>query len=213
MAKSEFEGSTTGYKVPMQSPNLVAEPYRVPKKLTILSLFKTEGWSLLKQKVLSGVRSLYCMAKLTRHVQNFRPTQMKEIAQEVYQLVNSLHAEGNTFKLRQVVTDPVYTQMKREVKQRQGSSWAKVQWELAEMKKMNIVQARLVANNADDTDNAFAQVTVEFDCLHRFAVYDGKNNLVAGSPDQLLKVIDYWVLERPLSGNNVRWRMAARITV
>lgn len=51
---------------------------------------------------------------------------------------------------------------------------------------------------AQDDKTAWVQLTVKIPSEQSFAAYDARRNLIAGSPDQAVKVIDTWVFERAL---------------
>ena len=49
-----------------------------------------------------------------------------------------------------------------------------------------------------DENTAWVQMTVKIPSQQSFAAYNAKRELVAGSPDTPLKVVDTWVFERAL---------------
>lgn len=63
-----------------------------------------------------------------------------------------------------------------------------------------------------DPQTWHVQLTVRFESKQRFATYDAKDKLVAGSLDTELSVTDYWIFERSLrSAASSQWRVAARL--
>mmetsp|Transcript_22481 Transcript_22481/g.37580 ORF Transcript_22481/g.37580 Transcript_22481/m.37580 type:complete len:330 (+) Transcript_22481:114-1103(+) len=197
----------------MQSPMVIAEPYKLKPKFTPAMLASAAWWKSRGSVLMSMVRSMYCMAKCTKHIKGFSRKQLKESAGALYEEINKLQASGSQSQLRQNVTEVIYSQLKREMKQREVGGWAKVDWHLVELKQMDVAQARLVAPNQTDLENAFVQFTMHFQSQQRFAAYNAKGELVAGDPERLINVEDYWVLERSLSQANARWRLAGRISI
>ena len=51
---------------------------------------------------------------------------------------------------------------------------------------------------SQDDKTAWVQMTVKIPSQQSFAAYNAKRELVAGSPDTPLKVVDTWVFERAL---------------
>eukprot|EP00240_Pyramimonas_obovata_P016258 CAMPEP_0118930686 /NCGR_PEP_ID=MMETSP1169-20130426/7285_1 /TAXON_ID=36882 /ORGANISM="Pyramimonas obovata, Strain CCMP722" /LENGTH=293 /DNA_ID=CAMNT_0006873075 /DNA_START=149 /DNA_END=1030 /DNA_ORIENTATION=+ len=197
----------------MQSPMVIAEPYKPPPKFAATMLISLDWWKSRGTVVMGWVKSMYCMAKCTKHIKGFSVNSFKEAAGLLYKDINQLQASASQPELRQLVTEVIYTQMKREIKQRETGGWASVSWELVKLDKMDIVQSRLVAPNQTDLDNAFVQFTVHYKSQQRFAAHNSKGKVVAGDPERVMNVEDYWVLERALSQAHSKWRLAGRISV
>lgn len=52
---------------------------------------------------------------------------------------------------------------------------------------------------AQDSESAYAQLTVRINSMHVFAAYGAKGRVMMGDPAQPIKVVDLWVFERSLS--------------
>lgn len=67
---------------------------------------------------------------------------------------------------------------------------------------------------SQDETTGYAQLTVRIPSQQRFAAYDRSGRLLAGSPDAVIEVEDFWVFEHALRkapGN--RWRLAGRLSI
>lgn len=198
----------------VQSPGVIAEPYKKNPPLTPQSLFQTNPWlpyKIVRDSFLGGLRSMYALAQLRRHLVGFDQQILFETAKELYTLVNEFQAERKHTELRTLVTEKHFSQMKREMKQHEIGGWATVKWRCEEITKVDMKQARLVQPSQDDIENAYGQLTIQFTSKQSFAAYNSKGKLVAGDPDKILNVVDYWVLERAVKQPGARWRLAARI--
>eukprot|EP00850_Spirogloea_muscicola_P008257 SM000043S15885 [mRNA] locus=s43:709493:711221:- [translate_table: standard] len=126
--------------------------------------------------------------------------------------VNRALAAGDRTALRQLVTESYYTQLKRELKERDDAGWAKVKWELSgPLKSIKTLQARMIGVDRSNTDNAFVQLTLSIRSSQKCAAYGKRGQVVAGDKDQELDVKDVWVFEKPLLVKEERWRLAGRL--
>ncbi|KAK3248593.1 hypothetical protein CYMTET_41944 [Cymbomonas tetramitiformis] len=100
-----------------------------------------------------------------------------------------------------------------EMKQREQAGWKEIVWNLDSWQYTSLIQARLIAPNPEDPDNAFAQITMRMRSTQTFAVYDVKDQLLAGSMEKQMLVDDHWVFERALQMANSKWRLAGRISI
>ena len=60
--------------------------------------------------------------------------------------------------------------------------------QVRDLDKPATLQGRMIFPNPNDTQMAFAQITVGFKSYQRYAAYDGKGRLVAGDPDKYVPV-------------------------
>ena len=164
-----------------------------------------------------GVKSIYTLAKIRKNVNGWSLPAFKQDALKVYEEACAALAAGDRTALRQLVTPAVFTDMKRQIKAREEGGWKKVEWALSgrpELKDIEVVQGRLIAIDTKDDNTGFAQLTVRFKCSQKFAAFDGKGQMVAGSVGDEIRVDDYWVFERALKQQvSNRWRVAGRLTV
>ncbi|BBN04008.1 large subunit ribosomal protein L45 [Marchantia polymorpha subsp. ruderalis] len=203
-------------KLYMGSPGVIGEPYKPPPPpLPFLRRwFTKEGWARKKQSFMGMVKTSYTIAKLRQKTKGYSQQKFYQEASDLYKQINVALAEGERTTLRHLVTDSVFSIMKNELKHREGSTWAKVDWEMVgPISKMRTVQGRLIGVDKNNHDNAFVQLTVRITSKQKFAAYDKRGKLVAGDPDKELLVEDIWVFEKPLLLSEAKWRLCARLSV
>lgn len=205
-------------RVSLVSSNVLAEPYKGEAPSLPLSAWVTAGgWRERWRRWMGGVKSIYTIAKLRKNVDGWSLPGFKEEALALYKQACTALAAGDRTALRQLVTPAVFTDMKRQLKAREDGGWQRVEWELLQaptLKEMEVVQGRLVSIDPKNDNVGFAQLTVRFKSRQRFAAYDGRGRLAAGSPEEEVGVDDFWVFERPLGKALAhRWRVAARLSV
>jgi large subunit ribosomal protein L45 len=163
------------------------------------------------------MKNVYSLAKVKKDIPNWTLSGFKTEACELYGEVCAAIAAGDTNTLRHKTTESLMVDIKRELKQRTAGGWARVDWALVSTEECAVVHGRLVAPDPKDTNIAWAQLTVAMRTTQRFAAYDARERRVAGDPEQLVRVQDYWVMERSLMANTPdglkRWRVAARLSL
>jgi large subunit ribosomal protein L45 len=204
-------------RVTMVSSNLLAEPYRgEPPRLPLSAWVTPGGWRERWRRWVAGVKSLYAVSKCSRLIPGWTLPGFKADALAVYQEACAALAAGDLTSLRQLATPAVFGDMKKQIKQREEGGWARVDWALPSppaLKELEVVQGRMIAADPKDDATAFAQLTVRVRSRQRFAAYDRRGRLAAGSPAQEVEVDDCWVFERPLKPKGpARWRVAGRLT-
>eukprot|EP00898_Chlorokybus_atmophyticus_P005612 jgi/Chlat1/6051/Chrsp4S06332 len=205
---------TANIRIAQRSPNVLFDPYKPPEpKLPFFfSWFTSTGWKRRKDWILGYMKSAYTIARLRKNIPGFNNKVFKAEASDLYKQINSALARGDLKVLRDLVTDTIYEDMRREVKRRKDGGWTRVSWTLINVDMVKVLQGRLLQVEKDNADNFFGQLTVQVRSRQKFAVYDKKDKLVAGSPDEELLVDDFWVLERATQRLDARWRVAARLT-
>ena len=166
---------------------------------------------------MGGVKSIYTIAKLRKNVTGWSLPSFKEESLKIYEEACEALAKGDRTELRQLVTPAVFTDMKRQIKAREDGGWKRVHWELVKkptLKEIEVVQGRLISIDPKDDNTGFAQLTARLKTRQKFAAYDSRGKLVAGSLDDDIAVDDFWVFERPLKQQTAnRWRVAGRLRV
>lgn len=66
-------------------------------------------------------------------IPGFKRKTFKEESLQLYKQVCGLLAQGDKTELRQVVTPAVFSDMKRQLKQREDGGWARVQWDIVKV--------------------------------------------------------------------------------
>ena len=77
-----------------------------PPKLPWTAYFSVSGWRERYQRFLSGVKSIYTLAKCKRRVEGFELPKFKAEALRIYTDVNRMIAEGDRNGLRHVSVLP-----------------------------------------------------------------------------------------------------------
>ncbi|KAL2636137.1 hypothetical protein R1flu_007616 [Riccia fluitans] len=203
-------------KLYMGSPGVIGEPYKPPPPPLpfIRRWFTKEGWARRKQSFMGMIKTSYTIAKLRQKTKGYSQQKFYQEVSDLYKQINSALAEGERTKLRHLVTDSVFSIMKNELKHRENSTWAKVDWEMVgPVTKLRTVQGRLIGVDKNNHDNAFVQLTVRINSKQKFAAYDKRGKLAAGDPEKELLVEDIWVFEKPLLLTEAKWRLCARLSV
>ncbi|GAB4816777.1 hypothetical protein N2152v2_003823 [Parachlorella kessleri] len=202
----------------MVSSNLLAEPYKgEPPKLPLSAWFTLGGWKERLRRLHGSIKSVFTIAKCKRNIPQWTLPAFKEEVLDLYQKINKQLAEGDRTELRHLVTPTVFSDMKRQLKQREDGGWARVEWGMSHVptiKECQVVQGRVIALDPKDDSTGFVQLTVKFPSKQRFAAYDRRGRLVAGDLEKEVAVVDHWVFEHPLrKQTSNRWRLAARLAV
>lgn len=214
--KGEVFGSKM-IKPSMVSSNILAEPYKGEKTRLPLSAWLTPtGWGLRWGRWKDSWKSMYSLSKLKKNITGWDLRRFKLEALDMYRSTNAALAAGDVGALRHLTTPPIFSDMKKQIKQREKTGWSTVEWALVEepaLRDLELVQVRVVAADQKDDDTAFVQLTVRIPSKQRFTAYDRAGEVVAGGGDPV-SVIDHWVLEIPLAKKSLqRYRVAARLHV
>jgi len=200
-------------KVYMNSPGLLAEPYRGdPPKLSLLSLLTADGIRERWRRLVGRAKSVYTLAKCRKDIEGFDLRRFKEEVGDLHEKICTLHAKGDMTELRKYTTPATLAAIKREIKAREAAHWDRIEWTVRQpLKLVQVLQGRLVGLDPKDSSQAFAQLTLRLHSDQKFLVHDKKGNWKAGSPDSDIFVEEYWVLERKLGDPRDRWKLAGRI--
>lgn len=201
----------------LASPGLLAEPYRGdPPALPWSALVTYSGWQTRWGRWMGSLRSMYTLARCTRDISGFGLQDFKIEATGLYRDLNELIAAGDKQAMRRLVTEKMYSLLKKEVQHREQGGWHRVEWgmkRLPEPKDVSIVQGRLIQADESDQSMAFAQLTCRIQSQQTFAAYGKGGKLVAGQPGEEIDVVDHWVFERMLKRPNRKWTVAGRLQV
>lgn len=199
------------------SSNLIAEPYKGPKKRQpVSSYFTPSGWSERWKRWKDYMKSTYSLSKLKKKMKQWNLKEFKMDALDVYMETCEALACGDINTLRRHTTPPIFSDMKKQLRQRQYGGWKRIEWTLKkkpDLYEMELVQARVIAADPKDDRSAFVQLTVKIPSTQTFAAYDDKGKLVAGNPDEQISVVDHWVFEVPLASDTLKWRVAGRLSI
>ena len=212
-------GARSGMRIASQSPNVIAEPYAgpSPRPSALECVTSLKGLRFAYDAALSRVKDTYALSKCTRDVRGFTLEGFKSEATQLYRIINSGAANGGSGKtlgheVRHAMTDATQSDLKRERKARELGGWVKIDWSLERVDEVQVVRGRLMMMNANDSNGpGLVQLTTRFRSAQRFAAYDASGRLVAGDPNELIDVEDFWVFEHGLKIPNSRLRLAGRL--
>ena len=202
-------------QVEVASPGLLAEPYRGdPVPLPWSALFTRSGWQTRWGRWIGSLRSMYTLARCTRDIPGFGLHDFKVEVSGLYRGLNERIAAGDKPAMRRLVTEKMYSLLKKEVQQRERGGWHRVDWGMKqppEPKDIAVVQGRLIQADESDQSLAFAQLTCRIQSRQTCAVYGKGGRLVSGEPGVEVEVVDHWVFERLLKRPSAKWSVAARL--
>lgn len=178
----------SGIRAFLLSPGVIADPYRGPRPWPSPSSFLgTSGWKALVRMVSRPMHDVLTLGQC-QSIKGFTRDNFKAEASQLYRQISQLIAEKHVTPLRHLVTEKALTEIKREAKSREKAGWGRIVWEVRDLDKPATLQGRMIFPNPNDTQMAFAQITVGFKSYQRYAAYDGKGRLVAGDPDKYVPV-------------------------
>ena len=202
----------------MVSSNVIAEPYKgPPAPLPLTALVTPSGWRLRWSRWKDSFKSMYSLSRLKKHVKGWHLKSFKMESLDVYKKTCQALAAGDISTLRHLTTPPIFSDMKKQIKQRRDGGWTRIEWKMVEdpaLYDLEMLHARLVSADPKDDSNGFVQLTVKLPTKQVFAAYDKSGRKVAGDETKEVQVVDHWVFEIPLSSKSQqRWRVAGRLSI
>jgi hypothetical protein len=216
-SKAEIWGSKY-LKPSMVSSNVLAEPYKGPKaSLPLTSYFTPSGWGLRWNRWKDSWKSMYSMSKLKKNIKHWDLRQFKMDALESYIETNKALAKGDLSALRSLATPAIFSDMKKQIKQREKSGWESIEWDMVkkpDLYDVELVQVRVLAADQKDDETAFVQLTVRIPSTQSFTAFNKQGRIVSTGSDKTFDVVDHWVFEIPLSKKaQQKYRVAARLNI
>ena len=107
--------------------------------------------------------SMYSMSKLKKNIKHWDLRQFKMDALESYIETNKALAKGDLSALRSLTTPAIFSDMKKQIKQREKSGWESIDWDLVkkpDLYDVELVHVRVLAADQKDDESAFVQLTV-----------------------------------------------------
>ncbi|KAI8476367.1 MAG: hypothetical protein J3K34DRAFT_509794 [Monoraphidium minutum] len=244
-AITESNLSRLDYKI--NQVGFLVQPYKgAPPPLGAGFLFSKDGRKRAWERIQNFLSMGVAVATLMRSVPGFSSKGMKEMAAEMYTAVNRGLALGQLDALQDMVVPSEFKRMAHDRERWRKQRWDRIEWRLEgelRLKDISVVHGRLLKMHKD-AQVAFVQITLKIPSRQRFAAYTRKGAaaaaasahaggagggggrqrwaVVAGDPDEVIDVVDYWVVERKLFDFNratkqkldppgARWRLAARL--
>ncbi|RKP10614.1 Tim44-like domain-containing protein [Thamnocephalis sphaerospora] len=148
----------------------------------------------------------FAIGTIRFQVKGWRPKPFAQEAQRVYEEMNDAFARGDREALREVCTEGMFSRVKNEIKNRVGTfRWACH----GNVEPPRIVSARF---GRLGENMMLAQVTVRMHTKQSMAVYNKKNQLIAGNPDQPQNILEYVVMQRVIGpGESEQWQIYGKV--
>ena len=148
------------------SSGVIADPYVPPPESGGPSLATAAGYRYRYGRLKGGLKSTYAAAKMRQKFDDFEPTTIGNIAEDMFTSLHTLYKKGRHSKLDAIATDTFAASLKKGVKQ----NWALTSTfehplefvRLGDPAKL--LQMRLVPVDEADRDKIFAQCTLKINC-------------------------------------------------
>lgn len=131
---------------------------------------------------------------------SFAPDQFIGGARAAYEMIVMAFANGDRRTLKDLLAEDVYEGFARAISDREALG-QKVETQFVSIDKAEISDALLRARNA--------QVTVRFASKLITATRDQAGQVVDGSAEKVMDVIDIWTFARDVSARDPNWRLMA----
>eukprot|EP01025_Chloroclados_australasicus_P047075 TRINITY_DN5224_c0_g2_i3.p1 TRINITY_DN5224_c0_g2~~TRINITY_DN5224_c0_g2_i3.p1 ORF type:complete len:324 (+),score=26.35 TRINITY_DN5224_c0_g2_i3:46-972(+) len=198
------------------SPGVVQDPYR-PKQSQNLDM--TFGaWKEFYRRQVRSYVTWWALGMCGRQIKDFDQQSFRLEVVNNYEKINRSLAQGNLKQLSGLVTPDVYENMQSEINFRKKGGWDRIEWGLSSepdaRKDIIIKSATIIGQDQFNMNQNWIQIVLEIKTKQKFAVYNVKQELILGNPEESINVVDYWVFERHFKVNPQHyWRLAARLNM
>ena len=189
----------------LASPGVVADPVVLPDPMP--SVMSVDGVKSYFQAVRSSLGNMLSLRKIRKAGLEFESGAFLDEAVEIYTRMNSAFSLANRSALREVVTEPLFAEFKRSLKDRKSGE--RHVWRLDRVDLRRIETVRWFQVNENQFE--YAQVAVRLRTHQSLAVFNPKGRLIAGRPGESVPVHEICVFERSLKGDNGAWRYCGKI--
>ncbi|KXZ54004.1 hypothetical protein GPECTOR_5g115 [Gonium pectorale] len=179
-----------------KSHGVVIERYQQPQPL--------KHWNVLadpelERRMKHFYQRLSTSVLCRRSVWGYSKPALQTRILDAYRNVNQALASGNLKLAEPFVSEQMLPRLAGEVSRRGRVA---VKWEMVDPQPqpgdVQLVLGGVVQNPLKQGRLHFVQWTARIASRQRVAVYDSKGSVIAGDPDKVLDVVDYWVFERPI---------------
>jgi predicted lipid-binding transport protein (Tim44 family) len=130
----------------------------------------------------------------------FDPAGFMKGAKAAYEMIVTAFAEGNRKMLKELLSKEVMEGFNAAITEREKRGDV-IDQSFVGINKADLVEAELKGGQA--------MVTVKFDSELISATRDKAGEVIAGDPQRITVVTDYWTFARDVSSNNPNWRLVA----
>lgn len=140
------------------------------------------------------------LAAIMEADKSFDPGQFVGGARAAYEMIVMAFAAGDRRTLKDLLAEDVYEGFAGAITEREQRG-QKVETQFVSIDKAEIAEAQLRARNA--------QVTVRFASKLITATRDSAGQVVEGSAEKVIDVIDIWTFARDVNARDPNWRLIA----
>jgi predicted lipid-binding transport protein (Tim44 family) len=121
-------------------------------------------------------------------------------ARSAFERIVGAYAEGDTATLRPLLSDEVYDQFAEEIRRR-SSAGEQHEARIERIKDVDLIEARM--------EGRTALITLRFDSEQVNVVRDRNGEVIDGSPDHVVDMIDLWTFSRNTRARDPNWQLTA----
>ncbi|NQV47906.1 MAG: Tim44 domain-containing protein [Rhodospirillaceae bacterium] len=130
----------------------------------------------------------------------FNPDEFVSGARIAFELVLGAYASGDADALRPLLSDEVFANFERSIRQREEAG------QTMEETLIGIRKAEIIEGSMEGTT---ANVTVKFVSDQVHALYDGSGKTVEGNANKVINVTDFWTFSRDTKSRDPNWMLSA----
>jgi len=130
----------------------------------------------------------------------FDPAHFMQGAKQAYEMIVTAFAEGNRRMLRDLLSRDVMEGFNAAISERERKG------EVIDQSFVGINKADIVAA---EMKNGVATLTVKFESQLISATRDKAGEVIAGDPQRISDVTDYWSFAREMASRNPNWKLVA----
>ncbi|KAI8912323.1 hypothetical protein DFJ77DRAFT_511869 [Powellomyces hirtus] len=176
--------------------------------------YTQEGRKYWKKRLIVTIRSTFCAFQVRKAFPDFGLSFARNV-QGIYIEMNEAFARGDRKALEELVTDTMLTKLNPDLKA--ASNLGRYEWkahgELSRPRILTIAAAKVQMEKGGE-EHKLVQITVEVNVKQSVALYDRKNALIGGNPNDIKNITEYIVVQRSIGkeGDERGWQIAGKIT-
>ena len=134
---------------------------------------------------------------------SFEVADFQEKSKAAFEYILQAFAEGDTAKLKPLLTSDVYERFAAAIKEREDKNLT-LETNLVRIKDADLIEASMSGRTAS--------ITVKYTTEQVNVTLDSEGKVVEGDPDHIADVIDIWTYERNTRASNPNWLLSATET-